>query len=65
MLKFIRQVGVEKGVTLEMENSYGLSPIVYAMINHKFYTFIYLYFKLKCELTAERACWTISQIIKQ
>ena len=35
------------------------------MINHKFYTFVYLYFKLHCKLTAERACWTITQMIKQ
>ena len=65
MLKFLREVGPASGVTLEMENSYGLTPVVYAMMNHKTYAFVYLYFKLHCSLTVERACWTATQMIKQ
>ena len=65
MLKYLNEVGEEHGVTMEMENDYGLTPVVYAMMNHKFYAFIYLYFKLKCPLEAERACWVITHMIKQ
>ena len=65
MLKYLQEVGPDQGVTLEMENSYGLTPVVYAMMNHKVYTFIYLYFKLKCPLSVDRACWTVTQMIKQ
>ena len=28
------EIGPAHGITLEMENFYGLSPIVYAMMNH-------------------------------
>ena len=65
MLKYLREVGPAQGVTLEMENSYGLTPIVYAMMNNQVYTFIYLYFKMSCYLSSERASWTITQMIKQ
>lgn len=65
MLRYLREVGTAEGVTLEMENSYGLTPVVYAMMNHKVYSFIYLYFKLRCHLSVERACWTTTQMIKQ
>lgn len=34
MLKYLREIGPAHGVTLKMENSYGLTPIVYAMMNH-------------------------------
>lgn len=64
MLKYLREVGPASGITLEMENSYGLTPVVYAMMNHKTYAFVYLYFKLRCDLTMERACWTATQMIK-
>ena len=60
MLKYLRQEGEQHGVTLESPNSYGLTPIVYAMMNHKVHVFIYLYFKLRCELTQERAAWTVT-----
>ena len=65
MLKYLKEVGPSQGVTLEMENSYGLTPIVYAMMNNQLYSFIYLYFKVKVNLTIERACWTVTQMIKQ
>ena len=65
MLKYLREVGPSRGVTLEMENSYGLSPIVYAMMNQQVYTFIYLRFKMQCQLSVDRACWTITQMTKQ
>ena len=48
-----------------MENSRGLTPIVYAMMNQRVYTFIYLYFKVKCRLSLEIAKWTVTQMIKQ
>ena len=60
MLKYLRDIGPSRGITLEMENSLGLAPIIYAMMNQQVYTFIYLYFKLQCALTAEKAIWTIS-----
>ena len=60
MLRYLREVGAPQGVTLESENSYGLTPISYAMMNHKVHVFIYLYFKMHCKLTNERACWTIT-----
>ena len=65
MLKYLRDFGPANGVTLEMENSYGLTPIVYAMMNQQVLTFIYLYFKLKCTLPVERASWATMQLIKQ
>ena len=34
------------------------------MMNHKVHAFIYLYIKMNCKLTVERACWTITQMIK-
>ena len=48
MLKYLREIGTKHGVTLEMENSYGLAPIIYAMMNQQFYVFVYLYFKARC-----------------
>ena len=65
MLKYLKEIGNDYGVTLEMENSYGLTPVVYSMMNHQVYTFIYLFFKLRCNLPIERACWTTTQMIKQ
>ena len=65
MLKYLREIGPAYGVGLEMENSYGLTPIVYAMINNQLYTFVYLFFKMRCSLTAERASWTATQLVKQ
>lgn len=65
MLKYLKEIGTGLGVTLEMENSYGLTPIVYAMMNHKVYTFIYLFSKIKAKFPAERAEWTTTQLVKQ
>ena len=48
MLKYLREIGTRYGVTLEMENMYGLTPIIYAMMNHQFYVFVFLYFKARC-----------------
>ena len=64
MLKYLRDVGSSHGVSLEMENSFGLSPIVYAMMNQKVHTFIYLYYKVKCALSTETASWVITQMVK-
>ena len=64
MLKYLREMGRPYGVTLEMENSYGLTPIVYTMMNQQVHSFIYLYFKIGCQLSEERACWTVTQMIK-
>lgn len=58
MLKYLQEIGPARGVTLEMENSYGLTPIVYAMMNHKVYTFIYLFSKIRVPFPVERAEWT-------
>ena len=60
MLRFLKEVGIPYGVTLEMENSYGLTPVVYAMMNNKVHTFIYLKHKMGCALSEERACWTVT-----
>lgn len=73
ILKYIRSVPAQRAsedsqrsvVTLEMENSYGLTPIVYALMNCQFNTFVYLRFKMRCKLTEERASWTVTQLIKQ
>lgn len=64
MLKYLREVGPSEGISLEMENDYALTPVVYAMINHQVYAFIYLYYKLKCKLSTDRACWTTTQMVK-
>ena len=58
MLKYLREVGPSYGISLEMENDYGLAPIVYALINNQLYAFVYLYFKMRCSLSEERATWT-------
>ena len=60
MLMYLRKVGGPHGVTLESENSYGLTPIIYAMMNHKVHAFIYLYFKMHCKLSSKKAQWTIT-----
>ena len=65
MLKYLREIGPDHGVTLYMENSYGLTPVVYAAMNHEVYAFIYLFHKLKSEFLAERAAWVVTQLIKQ
>ena len=35
MLQYLRELGKENGVDLEMENTYGMTPIVYAMMNNQ------------------------------
>ena len=65
MLKYLREVGPSYGISLEMENAYELTPIVYAMMNQKVYTFVYLYYKVQVPLSLETASWTVTQMIKQ
>ena len=60
MLKYLREVGPSYTISLEMENAYGLTPVVYAMMNHQVYTFIYLYFKVQVPLSKESAKWTVT-----
>ena len=33
MLKYLNEIGPARNVTLEMENSHGLAPIMYTMLN--------------------------------
>ena len=41
-----------------------MPPVVYAMMNQKFYTWIYLYFKMKCTLDEATAVWCVGEMIK-
>ena len=34
LLKQLREIGHGYGLSLEMENTYGLTPVVYSMMNH-------------------------------
>ena len=48
-----------------MENAHGLAPIMYTMLNQKVYSFIYLYFKQKCELSKDSVTWATTHMVRQ
>lgn len=37
----------------EQVNKYGVPPVLYALTNQKFFTFVYLYLNKRCQVTAE------------
>ena len=65
MLKYLNEIGPARNVTLEMENSHGLTPIMYTMLNQNVHAFIYLYFKQKCLLTKDWAEWAVRHMVRQ
>ena len=65
MLKYLNEIGPERNVTLEMENSHGLSPIIYTMLNQKVFAFIYLYFKQKCQFDRDSCEWAVKYMVRQ
>ena len=65
MLQYLNKIGPERNVTLTMTNSHGLAPIMYTMLNQKVYSFIYLYFKMKCPLSKESVTWATTHMVRQ
>ena len=65
MLKYLNLIGSARGITLEMENAHGLAPIMYTMLNQQVYSFVYLYFKLKCQLDRESVEWAVKHMVRQ
>ena len=48
-----------------MENAHGLAPIMYTMLNQQVYSFVYLYFKLKCQLDRDSTEWAVKHMVRQ
>ena len=64
MLKYLNEIGPEHNVSVQMENAHGLAPIMYTMLNQKVYSFIYLYFKLNCELSEDSVTWATTHMVR-
>jgi hypothetical protein len=48
----------------EKGNKYGISPVIYSLVNQQVYTFVFLAFKMGCELTPTLAMWSATEMVK-
>ena len=56
---------MKKQGLIEAKDNALMTALMNSVVSCNDYVFIYLYFKMKCYLSSERASWTITQMIKQ
>jgi hypothetical protein len=49
---------------LDRPNNYGITPVIYALVNDHFYTFVYLLMGGAVELQKSMATWAVGEVIK-
>ena len=64
IIKYLNEFKADCGLDFNAKNNYNMPPVVYAMINQKFYTWIYLYFKMNCTLEESTAVWCVGEMVK-
>ena len=49
---------------MDRPNNYGITPVVYALVNDHFYTFVYLLQGGAVELQKPMAVWAVGEVVK-
>jgi len=60
MLKYLHELGLD----LTKGNKFNIAPVIYAMMHQKVYSFIFLYFKLGCDIDESMLQWAIAEMVK-
>ena len=45
-------------------NRFGVSPIVYSMLHNNIYCFVYLKYRVKCQMSVQMVQWVVGEMVK-